>query len=105
VRTYSCSDGNYGVVHTFFGGFEKYRVFDSNPKGLGFIFIDKRLFIAKMGRKSILHHREAHILARFHIMVLYIFFEVLKNIEFQLKPQGVQAFGFTDKRLLIAKMS
>jgi hypothetical protein len=58
-----------------------------NSNELAFSFIEKYLFATKTGWKSIFHLRETHILARLDIMVLYIFFQILKNIEFQLKTQ------------------
>jgi hypothetical protein len=58
-----------------------------NSNELAFSFIEKYLFATKTGWKSIFHLRETHILARLDIMVLYIFFQIFKNIEFQLKTQ------------------
>jgi hypothetical protein len=45
--------------------------FGSKHKGVGLGFTDKRLFLAKMGRKSVFYPREAHILIRLDNMVLY----------------------------------
>jgi hypothetical protein len=47
----------------------------------------KRIFAMKTGWKSIFHPRGVHIIARLHITVVYNVFNVLKNIEFWLKPQ------------------
>jgi hypothetical protein len=60
------------VIYNFFLGFENYRVLAQNSKGLTFGFTDKRLFTVKMGQKSIFEPREAHILSRLDILVLYI---------------------------------
>jgi hypothetical protein len=57
-----------------FRGFEKYQDLPQNLKGLAFDFIEKRLFMAKTGWKSILHTLEAHIWDRLDVMVLYINF-------------------------------
>jgi hypothetical protein len=90
---YSCSVRYYGVVHILFWGFEKYRVLAQNPKMLAFGFTEislsfywKCLFMVKAGWKSVSHPREAHILSRLDILVLYInFLGAPKNIKFQLK--------------------
>jgi hypothetical protein len=54
---YSCLVRHYGVVHNFFR-FWKISSVGSKPKWLlAFGFTDKRLFMAKMGQKSIFHPR------------------------------------------------
>jgi hypothetical protein len=59
---------------TQFFSFEKYQVLVQNTKGLSFSFIEKRLFVIKIGQKFKFHHREAYILAQLDITVLYTFF-------------------------------
>jgi hypothetical protein len=57
----------------------------------------------KTSQKSLFHPREAHILARLDITVLDTFFEVFKNIAFQLKTKGV-SLRFYQKSLFTVKM-
>jgi hypothetical protein len=44
--------------------------------------------VTKIGQKFIFHPREAHILARLDIIVLYTVVEVLKILNFDAKPKG-----------------
>jgi hypothetical protein len=71
---YSCSARYYGVVHNFLR-FWKYWGSTQNPKVLAFCFTENRLFMAKMGQKSVFHLREGHILSRLDILLLYIYFK------------------------------
>jgi hypothetical protein len=44
--------------------------------------------MVKVGQKYVFHPREVHIIYHLDIMVLYNFFDVLKNNEFRLKTQN-----------------
>jgi hypothetical protein len=52
--------------------FENYQVSGENPNVLAFSFTPKRLLTIKIGRKSIFHPRETHIIVQLDITVLYI---------------------------------
>jgi hypothetical protein len=54
--------------------FKKYQVLVQNPKGLPFNFTKKCMFAMKIGWTSEFHPREAHILSRLEVLVLYIHF-------------------------------
>jgi hypothetical protein len=79
------------VLYTFFWDFEEHRVSAQylKTKELAFSFTEKRLFVTKTDRKSILHLSEAHILARLDIRVL-----VLKNSEFWLKTKRISLWFY-----------
>jgi hypothetical protein len=77
-------------VYTNFWGFQKYRVLAQTLKGLTFDFFEKRLFTAKTSQKLIFDTRDAHVLARSYIMVLYtIFLRFLKISSFGSTHKGV----------------
>jgi hypothetical protein len=100
---YSISARHFGVVHKFFGGTEKYQVSAQNLKRLAFNFIEKCLSTTKTDQKFIFQPREAHILHRLDISVLYINFQwFLKILSFGSKPKGI-TFDFTKKCLFTMK--
>jgi hypothetical protein len=44
----------------------------------------------KTGNKSVFHPHKTHIIAQLDVTMLYTIFEVLKNIKFRQKTQGVK---------------
>jgi alpha-glucuronidase len=57
----------------------------------------------KTGNTSVFHPHKTHIIARLDVTVLYTIFEVLKNIKFRQKTQGVKLHFLPKKRLFAAK--
>jgi hypothetical protein len=62
------------VLYINFYGFEKYRVSAQNLNWLAFSFTEKYLSRTKIGRKSVFHPHEVHILCRLDVSILYINF-------------------------------
>jgi hypothetical protein len=87
----------FGNVHKFLEVLKKILSFGSNPKWLAFGFTEKCLFVIKIGRKSAFHPREAPILTRLDITVLYIVvWGFWKILSFGQKPKEV-SFWFYKK--------
>jgi hypothetical protein len=85
--------------------FSKVSSFGSNSKGLAFGFTEKCMFTMKTIWNFVFHPREAHILARTNIIVLYTIFLGFKKYQVLAENSKGLAFGFTDICLFMAKMS
>jgi hypothetical protein len=61
-------------ISIWYPGLKKYRVSPQNTKGVRLSFYEKCMFVMKISPKFVFYTREAYILARLDIMLLYTIF-------------------------------